>query len=78
MINLISRLIGVHKLILLNFYTFIIKYLVPHQRDVTQILAYTAQSIHDLIPPDSIEPIVEAISNNFLWTNCASEAIIVG
>jgi len=78
MINLISRLIGVHKLILLNFYTFIIKYLVPHQRDVTQILAYTAQSIHDLIPPDSIEPIVEAISNNFLWTNCASEVIIVG
>lgn len=78
MINLISRLIGVHKLILLNFYTFIIKYLVPHQRDVTQILAYTAQSIHELIPPDSIEPIVEAISNNFLWTNCASEVIIVG
>lgn len=43
MMNLISRVIGVHKLLLLNFYLFMQKYLLPHQRDAPQILATLVQ-----------------------------------
>ncbi len=78
MMSLISRLIGIHKLILLNFYPFLIKYLQPHQRDVTHILAYTAQASHEMIPPDAIEPVVQAIANNFIWSNAANQVVVAG
>ena len=44
MITLISRTIGVHKLLLLNFYPFLQRYLQPHQRDVTTLLAALIQA----------------------------------
>eukprot|EP00842_Homolaphlyctis_polyrhiza_P007038 jgi/Hompol1/923/HPOL_002599-RA len=78
MINLVSRLIGVHKLILLGFYDFLIPYLKPHQRDVTLILAYAAQSSHELVPPDALENVVRAIADNFVWSNFASEVVTAG
>ena len=42
-ITLISRVVGVHRLILLNFYPFLQRYLQPHQRDVTTLLAALIQ-----------------------------------
>eukprot|EP00955_Chlamydomonas_euryale_P073275 361687-Chlamydomonas_euryale.AAC.6 len=35
MIQVLSRVIGVHKLLVLNFYAFLQKYIASHQRDVT-------------------------------------------
>eukprot|EP00873_Tetraselmis_striata_P004551 jgi/Tetstr1/424815/TSEL_015318.t1 len=43
MMQLTSRVVGVHKLQLLNFYPFLQKYIAPHQRDETQILAALVQ-----------------------------------
>jgi protein SDA1 len=43
MITLISRTVGVHKLLLLNFYPFLQRYLQPHQRNVTTLLAALIQ-----------------------------------
>ena len=47
-ITLISRVVGVHRLILLNFYPFLQRYLQPHQRNVTTLLAALIQvsSLH--------------------------------
>ena len=78
MLNLITRLIGVHKLLLLGVYEFLINYLKPSQREVTRILAYTAQSSHELVPPDALEPVVRAIADNFIWGNCSGEVICAG
>jgi protein SDA1 len=78
LMNLISRLIGVHRLILLGYYEFLISYMKPHQKEVTQILAFAAQASHDLVPPDALEAIVRAIANNFVWSNCASEVVTAG
>ncbi len=44
MINLLSRLIGTHRLLLPNFYPFVQRYMQPHQREVTLILAYLVQA----------------------------------
>lgn len=76
--NLTSRLIGVHKLILFGFYPHLLRYLKPHQRDVTMILAVAAQASHELVPPDVLEPVVKAIANNFVSDHCAGEVMAAG
>ncbi|CAG8581659.1 1983_t:CDS:10 [Paraglomus brasilianum] len=76
--NLISRIIGIHKLMLLGFYPYLIRYLQPHQRDVTLVLAILAQATHELVPPDALEPVVKAIANGFINDRCAAEVMIAG
>ena len=49
LMNLVSRLIGCHRLLLLSFYSFMQKYITSHQKDVTQILAYLIQACHELV-----------------------------
>lgn len=59
--KLLSRIIGRHKLLVFPFYTIVCKYLNPHQKEVAEILAMVAESIHDLVPPDEIYPVIEKI-----------------
>ncbi|CAM1321475.1 SDAD1 (predicted), partial [Pycnogonum litorale] len=77
-INLISRLIGVHQLFLFNFYPLLQRFLRPHQREVTKILQYSAQASHELIPPDVLEPVMMTIANNFIVESNSSEVMTVG
>ena len=76
--NLISRLIGTHKLIVLGIYTFFLKYLTPKQRNVTQIMAAAAQASHDLVPPENIEIVVRKIANEFVSDGVAAEVASAG
>ncbi|XP_035213126.1 protein SDA1 homolog [Stegodyphus dumicola] len=76
--NFISRLVGVHSLILLNFYPLLIRYLKPHQRDVTKILMFAAQAAHEQVPPDVMEPVLKTIANNFITERNSAEVITVG
>lgn len=78
MINVISRVIGAHKLIFLDLYSFLLRYVQPHQKNVTQVLAYAAQASHELVPPDVIAPVVKAIANNFISDHCRNEVIAAG
>ncbi|XP_066932226.1 protein SDA1 homolog [Clytia hemisphaerica] len=78
MINLIGRLVGIHELILLNFYPFLQRFLQPHQREVTKLLMTSAQATHDLVPPDAIEPILRTIANNFVSEKNSTEVMAVG
>lgn len=78
MINLISRLIGVHELVVLNFYPYISKFIHPHQCDVTKILQYSAQASHKNIPPDELVPVLKAMVENFVSEHNSTEAITVG
>ncbi|ODV80093.1 SDA1-domain-containing protein [Suhomyces tanzawaensis NRRL Y-17324] len=76
--NLISRLIGTHKLTVLGIYTFFLKYLTPKQRDVTQIMAAAAQASHDLVPPESIMIVVRKIADEFVSDGVAAEVASAG
>eukprot|EP00050_Salpingoeca_kvevrii_P018343 m.73051 g.73051 ORF g.73051 m.73051 type:complete len:690 (-) comp8021_c0_seq2:72-2141(-) len=78
MMNLVSRLVGVHQLVLQNFYPFLQRYMVPHQKDVTLILTYCAQAAHDLVPSDTLSPVLLAIANNFVSEKSSPEAMAVG
>lgn len=76
--NLISRMIGTHKLTVLGIYTFFLKYLTPKQRNVTQIMAAAAQASHDLVPPENIMVMVRKIADEFVSDGVAAEVASAG
>ncbi|SCU81514.1 LAME_0B07448g1_1 [Lachancea meyersii CBS 8951] len=78
LMQLLSRLIGTHKLTVLGIYSFFLKYLTPKQRDVTKILAAAAQSSHDMVPPETIAVLVRKIADEFVSDGVASEVAAAG
>ncbi|RWR96987.1 protein SDA1 isoform X1 [Cinnamomum micranthum f. kanehirae] len=78
MLKVIARTVGLHKLILLNFYPFLQKYVQPHQRDITNLLAAAVQACHDMVPPDAVESLFRQIVNQFVHDHSRTEAIAVG
>jgi protein SDA1 len=78
MLNMLGRLISTHRLILLNFYPFLQRYLQPHQKDVTHILSYLAEATHELVPAEDLRPLVNTICHNFITERNSNEAIAVG
>lgn len=76
--QLLSRVMGAHKLCVLGFYTYIMKYLVYRQLRIPSILVALAQSAHDLTPPDAITPVIRKIAQEFVHPGVASEVIAAG
>lgn len=77
-LDVISRLIGLHNLFLFNFYPFVSRLLLPHQREVTRLLQFSAQAAHELVPPEVIEPVMKAIANNFITERNSTDVMAVG
>lgn len=78
LLNVLSTLIAVHRLVLPDVYSFVTRYLSPHQRDVTLILAYTTQALHEHVSAADASVVIRAVSNAFIADHCANEAIVVG
>ncbi|KAK1319518.1 hypothetical protein QJS10_CPB04g00030 [Acorus calamus] len=78
MLKAIARTVGLHRLVLLNFYPYLQKYVQPHQRDITNLLAAAVQACHDMVPPDAVEPLFKQIVNQFVHDRSRTEAIAVG
>ncbi|KAI5925450.1 SDA1-domain-containing protein [Camillea tinctor] len=77
-LQLVTRLIGLHKLIVLSIYSWFSSRLQPRERNVTSILASLAQATHSLVPPDVIEPLIRKIADNFVSEASASEVCSAG
>ncbi|XP_039206255.1 protein SDA1 homolog [Crotalus tigris] len=78
LMDLISRLVGIHELFVFNFYPFIQRFLQPHQREVTKILLFAAQASHQLVPPETMQPVLMTIANNFVTDKNSGEVMTVG
>ncbi|KAF8969872.1 protein required for actin cytoskeleton organization and cell cycle progression [Flammula alnicola] len=76
--QLLSRIMGSHKLCVLGFYTYIVKYLFYRQLRVPSILVALAQSVHDLTPPDAVTPVIRKLSQEFVHPGVGSEVIAAG
>ena len=76
--QLISRLIGTHKLTVLGIYSYFHKYLTPKQVDVTKIMAASAQACHDLVPPDTLQALVRRIADEFVSDGVANQVAAAG
>lgn len=77
-LQLVTRLVGLHKLTVVSLYSWFIKYLTPRQQSVTSILASLAQGTHNLVPPDVLEPLIQKIANEFVSEAAASEVAAAG
>jgi protein SDA1 len=77
-LQLVARLIGLHKLTVIALYSHLLKYLAPRQQQVTSFLAILAQATHNLVPPDILEPLIQKIANEFVSEAAASEVAAAG
>ncbi|KAL4422877.1 hypothetical protein ABPG75_009074 [Micractinium tetrahymenae] len=78
LVNVVSRAVGVHKLLLLNFYPFLQKYINPSQRDVTVILAALVQACHELVPPETLAPVLRQLVDQFVHDRARPEVMTIG
>ncbi|KAL1289919.1 hypothetical protein AAHE18_20G092600 [Arachis hypogaea] len=78
LMKLIARTVGLHRLILLDFYRFLQKYIQPRQQDITNLLAAVVQACHDMVPPNEVEPLFYQIVNEFIHDRSRPEAMTVG
>lgn len=78
MMKVISRTVGLHRLVLLNFYPFLQKYVQPHQCEITHVLAAAVQACHDMVPPDAVESLLRQLVNQFVHDRARPEVIAVG
>lgn len=69
---------GTHKLCVLGFYTYIIKYISHRQLRIPSVLAALAQSVHDLTPPDALVPVIRKLAQEFVHPGVGSEVIAAG
>ena len=79
MLRLVSRLVGRHNLLILQFYPYILRYLNSHAKDkVGEIFAMIIEACHELVPPEEIKPITERIINNYVTEYCDNSHITIG
>jgi protein SDA1 len=77
-LQLVTRLVGLHKLTVVPLYSWFIKFLTPRQQNVTSFLASLAQGTHNLVPPDALEPLIQKIANEFISEASAAEVAAAG
>ncbi|KAL8953466.1 MAG: hypothetical protein Q9222_000670 [Ikaeria aurantiellina] len=77
-LQLVSRLVGLHKLTIMSLYSYFVKYLTPRQPSVTSFLASLAQATHNIVPPDILEPLVQKIANEFVSEAAAAQVASAG
>lgn len=79
MLRLISRMIGRHKIQLLQFYPNLLRYLTSHSKDkIAEVFAMIIESCHDLVPPEALRPVIEKIISNFVTEYCHNQHITAG
>lgn len=78
MMSVLGRMIGRHNLIIFNFYPFMIRYMYPHQKEISRILAFIAESCHEMVPPDDLEPMLKHLIDQFITERCHEEKITMG
>lgn len=78
LLHLVARMIGRHKLFLMDLYTYLLKYIKPKTNYVGQMLVIVSESVHDLVPPDDLAPLFKKILHEFISDNCTEETITMG
>ncbi|KAJ3990093.1 SDA1-domain-containing protein [Lentinula detonsa] len=76
--QLLARVISAHTLFVMPFYSYVQKWLAPKQLRVPSILVALAQSVHALIPPQTLKPVVLKLANEFVHPGVGSEVVAAG
>ena len=76
--QLFGRLTGLHRLYVLPFYSYMNKYLAHHQLQITTILVSLASSVHELVPPDVLTPVIRKLAHEFVHPGVSSQVVAAG
>ena len=76
--RVLSRAIGTHRLILLNFYPWVQRQLAPHHRDVSLLLSALVQASHDRVPPEALHPALRQLVDAFVHDRARPEVAVAG
>lgn len=77
--KVLARVIGLHALLLPDFYAFLQRFLHPNQRRVVEVLACAVQACHaDLPVKELLAPLVRAITASFVQEHNQPPQIQVG
>lgn len=63
---------------ILNFFPFMVKFISPHQKDVTKVLSIVCQAVHSLIPPNVLTPLIRVLADKFVSDTAFPEVIAIG
>jgi protein SDA1 len=77
-LQLVTRLVGLHQLTIESVYSWFLKFLTPRQQSVTTYLACLAQATHAQVPDDHLKPCLQKIANEFVSEASASEVASAG
>ncbi|KAF2966167.1 hypothetical protein GQX73_g7429 [Xylaria multiplex] len=77
-LQLVTRLVGLHKLTILPLYSYFTSHLTPRQQSVTSFMASLAQATHSLVPPETIEVLLQKIANEFVSEGSNVEVCAAG
>jgi protein SDA1 len=77
-LQLVTRLVGLHQLTIETLYSWFLKFLTPRQQSVTTYLACLAQATHAQVPDDHLKPCLQKIANEFVSEASASEVASAG
>jgi protein SDA1 len=77
-LQLVTRLVGLHQLTIETLYSWFLKSLTPRQQSVTTYLACLAQATHAQVPDDHLKPCLQKIANEFVSEASASEVASAG
>eukprot|EP00210_Caulerpa_lentillifera_P001106 g1067.t1 len=78
MLQFLSRLISVHQLVILNFYPYLQKYMVPQNPEIVAVLTALVQSCHTMVPPDTLEAPLKQLVDQFIHDHARPEMITTG
>ncbi len=76
--QLLARVTASHRLTILGFYTYVLKYLTHHQLRAPAVLAVLAQSAHALTPPDALTPAIRKLAHEFVHPGVGPEVVAAG
>lgn len=62
----------------MNFYPFVARYLIPHHKEIHKILAYLAESVHNLVPAEDLAPIIKHLIDNFVHEKSTEQIMTMG
>ena len=77
-IRLLGRVLGRQRLLLENYYNFMLNFMKSDQKDIEIILASLIESCHNQIPPSELEPIINKLFDNFISENYPPQLINLG
>ena len=77
-VRFLGRLIGRHRVIIPDFYSFLADYINTQQKQVAIIFASIIEATHDLTTPDGLEPVIKRLFDNFIHETLNPQIITLG